>query len=424
MAQVPLNEVPSYSEPSLQSRELMETGQRYFMPNYKPRDVVFDRGEGARLWDTDGNEYIDLGTGISVTSLGHQEPDLVKAFLEQGQRLWHTSNLYWNEPAVKLAEELAESAPFASKVFFCNSGAEANEAAIKLARKHSSLHYPPEKREIITFYGGFHGRTLAAVTATAQPKYQEGFEPVPGGFVYCDYNDTAAVDKLASEKTCAILVEPIQGEGGVNPAQPGFLSHLRKLCDQHDALLMCDEVQTGMGRSGKLFTHQWEEGLTPDVVTMAKALGGGLPIGAMLVCEKAEQALGFGSHGSTFGGNAVASAVARVMLQKIRQPEFLAHVTRQGEKIVNALNGLNKELDVFAEIRGKGLMIGAELKGDWQGRAGEISERCHKHGVLVLVAGASVVRFLPPLNITDEELQAGLERFSATLKEAKAATSS
>ena len=418
MPQLPLNEVPSYSEPSLQSRDLMEKGQRYFMPNYKPRDVVFDRGEGARLWDTDGNEYIDMGTGISVTSLGHQEPDLVKAFLAQGKRLWHTSNLYWNEPAVRLAEELVQSAPFANKVFFCNSGAEANEAAIKLARKHSSLHYPAQKREIITFYGGFHGRTLAAVTATAQPKYQEGFEPVPGGFVYCDYNDIAAVDKLVSEKTCAILVEPIQGEGGVNPAQPGFLSHLRKLCDQHDALLMCDEVQTGMGRSGKLYTYEWEDGLVPDVVTMAKALGGGLPIGAMLVGEKAQQALDFGSHGSTFGGNAVASAVARVMLDKIRQPEFLAHVTRQGDTIVKTLQELTGELNMFSEIRGKGLMIGAELKDNWRGRAGDLSARCQQHGVLVLIAGADVLRFLPPLNISDEELQTGLARFASTLREA------
>ncbi|MDQ2695659.1 MAG: acetylornithine transaminase, partial [Pseudomonadota bacterium] len=311
------------------SRQLIGKGRQYFVPNYKPREIVLDRGRGARLWDLDGNEYIDLGTGISVNSLGHQHPELVQALEEQGRRLWHASNIYFNAPAVRLAEELVTASPFARRVFFCNSGAEANEAAIKLARKHASLHYPPDKRNIITFTGSFHGRTLATVTATAQPQYQQGFEPLPGGFVYCPFNDPDAV-AAAMANACAVLVEPIQGEGGVMPAAPGFLRRLRELCDQHDALLMLDEVQCGIGRSGRLYAHQWEEGVVPDVVTLAKALGGGLPMGAMLVGPRAADVLQFGSHGSTFGGNPLACAAARVVWRTVQSPELLDNVARQG----------------------------------------------------------------------------------------------
>ena len=295
---------------SSNTRDLIETGRRAFVGNYSPREVVLDRGEGARLWDVDGTEYIDLGTGIAVNNLGHENPELVAAFEEQGRKLWHVSNIYWSEPAIRLADELIERS-FAERVFFCNSGAEANEAAIKLVRKWSSLDHPPEKREIITFEGSFHGRTLATVTATAQPKFHEGFEPLPGGFTYCPFNDFDAIASKVSERTCAIMVEPVQAEGGVHVPAPGYLEHLRKLCDQHDALLVFDEVQTGMGRTGTLWAHL-SEGVLPDVMTLAKALGCGLPIGAMLVGAKAADALQVGSHGSTFGGNAVACAVARV----------------------------------------------------------------------------------------------------------------
>ena len=399
------------------TRELVAAGQRRYVPNYAPKEMILDRGEGARVWDADGNEYVDLGAGISVTSLGHGDPELARALIDQAGRLWHTSNLYFVEPAVRLAEELCE-ASFADRVFFCNSGAEANEAAIKLARKHASLRHGPEKREIVTFRNGFHGRTLATVTATAQPKYHEGFEPLPGGFRYCDYNDPAALDDAIGDRTCAVLVEPIQGEGGVIPAGKGFLSALAERCRAHDALLMLDEIQSGLARTGRLFAYQWEEGLVPDVVTLAKALGGGLPIGAMLVGPRAAETFQPGSHGSTFGGNPIAAAVARVVLRRMRSAELLANVERQGERLRKRLDALHNRIGVIAEVRGKGLMLGAVLRDEWAGRAGAFVEACRRHGVLVLQAGPDVLRFLPPLNITDAELDDGMDRFEAALTEA------
>ena len=396
---------------------LVAAGQRCYVPNYAPAEVILDRGEGARVWDTDGNEYVDLGAGISVTSLGHGDPELAQALIDQAGRLWHTSNLYFVEPAVRLAEELCE-ASFADRVFFCNSGAEANEAAIKLARKHASLRYGAEKREIVTFHGGFHGRTVATVTATAQPKYQDGFEPLPGGFRYCAYNDVAALDEAVGERTCAVLVEPIQGEGGVVPAEDGFLAAVAERCRTHDALLMFDEIQSGLARTGRLFAYQWEEGLVPDVVTLAKALGGGLPIGAMLVGPRAAETFQPGSHGSTFGGNPIAAAVARVVLRRMRSAELLANVERQGGRLRKRLVALHNRLGIIAEVRGRGLMLGAVLRDEWAGRAGELVETCRRHGVLVLQAGPDVLRFLPPLNIADEELDDGMDRLEAALGEA------
>jgi len=399
---------------SEQSKKIVQLGQRYFVPNYQPREVVLDKGEGARIWDLDGNEYIDLGAGISVNSLGHQDPDIVEALTLQARKLWHTTNIYFTEPAVKLAEELA-NATFADQVYFCNSGAEANEAAIKLARKYSSEHFGSDKREIITFRGSFHGRTLAAVTATAQPKFQQGFEPLPGGFTYCDFNDFEAIEKLVSAKTCAILVEPVQGEGGVMPAAPGFLKHLRDLCDRHQALLMLDEVQTGIGRTGKFFAHQWEQDWQPDVVTVAKALGGGFPIGAMLATESVSEVFQFGTHGSTFGGNPLGAAVARAVIKKVNTPEFLSQVCQCGETLVQKLLAINEEINLFEDIRGKGMMIGAELIEKWHGKAGELTEACRHQGVLILQAGPNVLRFLPPLTITEQELDEGMKRLKSAL---------
>lgn len=397
------------------TNDLLKKGRDYYAPNYKPREVILDRGKGSRIWDLDGNEYIDLGTGISVNSLGHQDPELVEALSSQAKKLWHTSNIYFTEPAIRLAEELIQ-ASFADKVFFCNSGAEANEAAIKLARKYSSEHFPPNKREIITFEGSFHGRTLATVTATAQPKYHQGFEPLPGGFTYCPFNDFDAIASAISDKTCAVLVEPIQGEGGIVPAAPGFLKHLRELCDRHQAMLMLDEIQCGMSRTGRLFAHHWEQDVTPDVMTLAKALGGGLPIGAMLATAKVAPALKLGTHGSTFGGNPVVASVARVVLRRVQAPELLDNVRKQGGLLLDHLHQLNESLALFREVRGRGLMIGAELQEDLRGQAGKITEHCRSHFILVLQAGPDVLRFLPPLNITDDELGIGLSRLTTALK--------
>ena len=407
--------------------EMLATAKRVFLPTYAP-NLILTHSKGAKIWDREGQEYIDFGAGISVNSLGHQVPELLLALTEQAGKIWHTTNLYLTEPAIKLAENLVD-ATFADRVFFCNSGAEANEAAIKLARKSSSLIHPPEKREILTFEGSFHGRTLATVTATAQPKYQQGFEPLPQGFRYCPFNDFEAATVMIGAQTCAVMIEPIQGEGGVNPAQSGFLRHLRKLCDQHNALLIFDEIQSGMGRTGKLFGYQWEveedqlssEGaapnLIPDIVTMAKALGGGLPIGAMLCTEKVAQSFKPGDHGTTFGGNPIVTAVAGAAFRKINTPEMLSGVLQKGAIIRQHLETLNDELSLFETIRGRGMMLGAVLSKAWKNKAPTMVTACQENGVLILLAGPDVLRFLPPLNISEEELKSGLERVSKALKD-------
>ena len=406
--------------------EMLATAKRVFLPTYAP-NLILTRSKGAKIWDREGQEYIDFGAGISVNSLGHQVPELLLALTEQAGKIWHTTNLYLTEPAIKLAENLVD-ATFADRIFFCNSGAEANEAAIKLARKSSSLIHPPEKREILTFEGSFHGRTLATVTATAQPKYQQGFEPLPEGFRYCPFNDFEAATEMIGAQTCAVMIEPIQGEGGVNPAQSGFLRHLRKLCDQHNALLIFDEIQSGMGRTGKLFGYQWEveedqlssEGaapnLIPDIVTMAKALGGGLPIGAMLCTEKVAQSFKPGDHGTTFGGNPIVTAVAGAAFRKINTPEMLSGVLQKGAIIRQHLETLNDELSLFETIRGRGMMLGAVLSKAWKNKAPTMVTACQENGVLILLAGPDVLRFLPPLNISEEELKSGLERVSQALR--------
>ena len=409
---------PHHNQTSQATKALVAKGQKYYLPNYKPREMILSHGKGSRLWDTDGNEYIDLGTGIAVNALGHQEPDLVAALEKQAHKLWHTSNVFFTEPPIKLAEALVESSGFATRAFFCNSGAEANEAAIKLARKYAAdKGNPPQQRQIITFTGSFHGRTLATVTATAQPKYQQGFEPLPGGFVYCDpFNSPEAVEKLLSDNVCAIMFETVQGEGGILPATPEFMHYLRDACDRVGALLITDAVQCGMGRTGKLWGHQHSD-IIPDVLTTAKALGCGFPIGAMLVGPKAENTLQFGSHGTTFGGNPMATSVAFVALQKINSPAILANVEARGKQLVSALEALGKKHGLFELVRGRGLMIGAVLKAPWHGKAGDIGEVARAHDVLILQAGPNVMRFLPPLNITEEDLAEGMKRLDAALGE-------
>jgi len=409
---------PKHNQISAESKKLVDQGYQYFVPNYKPREMILDHGKGATLWDKDGNEYIDLGSGIAVNALGHAQPELTAALHKQVDKLWHTSNVYFTEPTVQLAKELVESSKFATRVLFSNSGAEANEGAIKLARKYASDNgRPPEAREIVTFKGSFHGRTLATVTATAQPKYQQGYEPLPGGFVYADaFNSEAAVDKVVSEKTCAILVEPVQGEGGIVPFKPGFLNYLRKKCDAVGAILMLDQVQCGMMRTGKLFSHFHEEGFQPDTVSLAKALGAGFPIGALLTGPKVADVFQFGSHGSTFGGNPMATTAALTALRIYQSPALITNVDARSKQIFAYLDKLKNELGLFTEVRGKGLMIGAELKPELHNKAGDIVEHARQHGVLILVAGPNVLRFLPPLNITEAELSEGLSRLDGALR--------
>ncbi|MBN6152097.1 acetylornithine transaminase [Xanthomonas sp. AmX2] len=398
--------------------DLLALGQRYYLPIYRPRQLVLERGQGARVWDSEGRDYIDLSAGIAVCGLGHNDPDLLAALVEQAGKLWHTSNVFYSEPPLRLAEELVSASRFAQRVFLCNSGSEANEVAIKLVRKWAAAQgRAPQQRVIVTFRGSFHGRTLAAVTATAQPKYQEGYEPLPGGFRYVDFNDVVQLETaMAAGDVAAVLVEPVQGEGGVMPAAPGFLARVRALCDHHDALLVLDEIQCGMGRTGTLFAH-WQDEVTPDIVTLAKALGGGFPIGAMLAGPKVAQTMQFGTHGTTFGGNPLAAAVARVALRKLASAQIAANVSRQSSALRQGLAALNEEFKLFAQVRGRGLMLGAVLDAAHAGQAGVILDHAAAHGLLTLQAGPDVLRFVPSLNITDQEVAEGLKRLRAALQD-------
>ncbi|MBN8263910.1 MAG: acetylornithine transaminase [Xanthomonadales bacterium] len=395
---------------------LLGYGRDYYLPVYKPRELVLARGKGARVWDADGRDYLDFGAGIAVCSLGHCDPDLVAALAAQAGALWHTSNVFYSEPPLRLAQELVAASRFAERVFLCNSGAEANEAAIKLVRKWAAAQgRAPTQRTIVTFRGSFHGRTLAAVTATAQPKYQEGYEPLPGGFRYVDFNDLGQLEAaMAGGDVAAVMLEPVQGEGGVMPAAPGFLPAVRALCDRHDALLVLDEIQCGMGRTGTLFAH-WQDAVVPDIVTLAKALGGGFPIGAMLAGPRVAQAMQFGAHGTTFGGNPLAASVARVALHKLGSEAIAGNVARQAAALRDGIAAVDRDLGLFAEVRGRGLMLGAVLAPAHAGKAGAILDLAAAHGLLLLQAGPDVLRFVPALNITDDEVAEGLRRLRDAL---------
>ena len=395
---------------------LLALGRDVLLPVYRQREMILERGQGARVWDSAGRDYVDFAAGIAVCSLGHCDPELTAALVEQAGRLWHTSNVFYSEPPLRLAQELVAASRFAERAFLCNSGAEANEAAIKLVRKWAAGQgRGPDRRVIVTCKGSFHGRTLAAVTATAQPKYQEGFGPLPGGFRYVDFNDSAQLEAaMAGGDVAAVLLEPVQGEGGVMPAAPGYLQAVRALCDRFDALLVLDEIQCGMGRTGALFAH-WEDGVVPDIVTLAKALGGGFPIGALLAGPKVAQAMQVGAHGTTFGGNPLAAAVARVALRRLASEEIAANVARQSQTIRDGLAAINRDFDVFSEVRGRGLMLGAVLKPDHAGRAGELLDHAAANGVLLLQAGPDVLRLVPALNIDDADVAEGLARLRHAL---------
>ena len=418
MSRTPITDARPMSVPDSDpaTAALVAAAQHYFVPVYRPRAAVLDRGRGARVWDIEGREYVDFAAGIAVCGLGHADPELVAALTAQAGKLWHTSNVFLSEPAIRLAEELVAASGFATRVFFCNSGAEANEAAIKLARRWATAQgRPPERRVILSFQGSFHGRTLATVTATAQPRYQEGYEPLPAGFRYAAFNDAnAAAAAMANGDVAAVLVEPVQGEGGVMPAVPGYLAALRLLCDRHDALLICDEIQCGMGRTGTLFAHP-QDGVIPDIVTLAKALGAGFPIGAMLAGPKVAEVLQYGAHGTTFGGNPLAAAVARVALRRLAAPELLANVERQARALRAGLECINAELGIFSAVRGRGLMLGALLAEPHRGRAGEVLDHAHRAGLLLLQAGPDVLRLVPPLVLTDADAAEGLDRLRIAL---------
>lgn len=380
----------------------------YLTPNFSFAPMIPAKGLGSRVWDTEGKEYIDLAGGIAVNSLGHCHPLLVEALNEQAHKLWHISNIYTTEPAQALAERLVRHT-FADRVFFCNSGAEANEAALKLARKFARDHYGSQKNEIIACVNAFHGRTLFTVSVGGQPKYSEDFAPLPAGITHIPFNDVAALEAAVSDKTCAVIIEPVQGESGVLPADAAFLQAARRLCDQHQAALIFDEVQTGMGRTGKLFAYQ-HYGVAPDILSSAKALGGGFPIGAMLTTDKLAPSFGPGTHGSTFGGNPLACAVGSRAFDVINQAETLQHVSRQGEQLRGRLKALGEQTGLFREVRGMGLLIGCVLADSYAGKAGELTQAALQEGLMILVAGGSVLRMAPSLLLTDEDREEALVR--------------
>ncbi|MBJ9171841.1 aspartate aminotransferase family protein [Citrobacter koseri] len=399
-----------------------ENFDEWMMPVYAPAPFIPVRGEGSRLWDQQGKEYIDFAGGIAVNALGHAHPALREALNEQASKFWHTGNGYTNEPVLRLAKLLID-ATFAERVFFCNSGAEANEAALKLARKYAHDRFGTHKSGIVAFKNAFHGRTLFTVSAGGQPAYSQDFAPLPPDIRHAVYNDLNAASELIDDTTCAVIVEPMQGEGGVLPATKAFLQGLRELCDRHNALLIFDEVQTGVGRTGELYAYM-HYGVTPDLLTTAKALGGGFPIGALLATEKCASVMTVGTHGTTYGGNPLASAVAGKLLEIVNTPEMLNGVKQRHDGFVERLNAINERFGLFSEIRGLGLLIGCVLEAEFAGKAKLISQEAAKAGVMVLIAGANVVRFAPALNVSKEEVATGLDRFALACERIKAGGSS
>ena len=379
------------------------------VPNYAPSAVIPVRGQGSRVWDQQDNEYIDFAGGIAVNCLGHCHPALVGALKEQSEKIWHLSNVMTNEPALRLAKKLVDHT-FADKVYFANSGAEANEAALKLARRWALEVHGAGKSQIIAFKQGFHGRTFFTVTVGGQVAYSDGFGPKPGDIVHAEYNNLDSVKALISDNTCAIMIEPLQGEGGVVSPTDEFIKGVRELCDQHNALLIFDEVQTGVGRLGTLYAYMGLD-VTPDILTSAKALGGGFPIGAMLTTNEIAEHLKIGTHGSTYGGNPLACAVGEAAFDTVNTEAVLNGVKTKAQLYIDGLHAISAKYHVFSEIRGKGLLIGAVLTDEYKGRAKDFLVAALAEGVMTLVAGASIIRFAPSLVIPEQDIIEGLARF-------------
>ncbi|AYL65813.1 MULTISPECIES: succinylornithine/acetylornithine transaminase [Citrobacter freundii complex] len=399
-----------------------ENFDEWMMPVYAPAPFIPVRGEGSRLWDQQGKEYIDFAGGIAVNALGHAHPALREALNDQASKFWHTGNGYTNEPVLRLAKKLID-ATFAERVFFCNSGAEANEAALKLARKYAHDRFGSQKSGIVAFKNAFHGRTLFTVSAGGQPAYSQDFAPLPPDIRHAVYNDLDSARQLIDDTTCAVIVEPVQGEGGVVPATNDFLQGLRELCDRHNALLIFDEVQTGVGRTGELYAYM-HYGVTPDLLTTAKALGGGFPIGALLATADCASVMTVGTHGTTYGGNPLATAVAGKLLEIVNTPDMLNGVKQRHDWFVERIDAINERFGLFSEIRGLGLLIGCVLNAEFTGKAKLISQEAANAGVMVLIAGANVVRFAPALNVSEEEVASGLDRFALACERIKAGGSS
>jgi acetylornithine/N-succinyldiaminopimelate aminotransferase len=387
--------------------KVIENYDNYVIPNYSRNPIVIAKGEGMYLWDTDGKRYLDLFSGWAVSSLGHCHPKVTKAMQEQAATLVHVPNTFYSEPQGRLAKYISENS-FNGQCFFCNSGAEANEAAIKLARIHS---FKKGKYKIITMKDSFHGRTLATVTATAQPKYHNGFAPLIEGFAYASFNNLKEIEDVIDDKTCGIMLEPIQGEGGINVADKEYMEGLRKICDDNDILLILDEVQCGMGRTGKYFAYQHYD-ITPDIMTLAKSLGNGTAVGAMETSKEIAKSLIPGSHASTFGGNPLACAASAAVFEVIESEGLLDNATKMGNYSFEQIENMAKELDVIKEVRGIGLMIGIELNIP----AAEVVKKCMDEALLLNCTHGNVIRVMPQLNVTKEHIDEGLGILKNILK--------
>ena len=400
------------------SREMFD---RLMVPCYAPAPFIPVRGEGSRVWDQHGRMYIDFASGVAVTSLGHCHPAMVRAIEEQARTIWHVSNWFTNEPALRLAKRLTETT-FAERVFFCNSGAEANEAALKLARRYAHDRSGPQRSRIVSTLNAFHGRTLFTVTAGGQAKYATGFGPNPAGFTHLRYNDVVALEAefaAHGSEICAVILEPMQGEGGMTPGTPEYLQAARRLCSEHGALLVLDEIQSGMGRTGALFSYM-QKGIVPDILTSAKGLGGGFPIGAMLTTADVAGAFSVGVHGTTYGGNPLACAVAGAVFDVINTTEVLDGVKARHALFMEGLRAINGRRRVFRDLRGEGVWIGCELEEAWRGKATDVMREAGDAGLLVLVAGPDVVRLAPSLVISLDEILEGLARLETAINRALA----
>ncbi|MBP9020405.1 MAG: acetylornithine transaminase [Syntrophobacterales bacterium] len=395
----------------MSTEELIAQSERYIMNTYRRFPIVLVRGEGSRVWDSDGKEYLDFVAGIAVCSLGHAHPKVVAAIKRQAEILCHISNLYHIEPQIQVAKLLVECS-FADKVFFCNSGAEANEGAIKLARRYGHEKSGEDRYELITMKGSFHGRTLATLAATGQERFHAGFEPLPTGFRYVPFDDLRSLEEAVTEKTIGVMVEPIQGEGGVRIPSEDYLRGVRKICDEKKILLILDEVQVGMGRTGPLFAHE-DYGIKPDIMTLAKAMGNGFPVGALLATEEVADAFLPGTHASTFGGNPLAMAAAVATLQTLLYDGVLENCRAVGAYFFQGLSSLKARFPFIEEVRGKGLILGVELNIDGQ----EIVDRCLEKGLLINCTAGNILRFVPPLTITKVEVDKGLDIIEGVLRE-------
>ncbi|MDA7601122.1 acetylornithine/succinyldiaminopimelate transaminase [Gammaproteobacteria bacterium] len=392
------------------NKKLRDLYEQVMLPNYAPADFIPEKASGSSVWDKNNKKFIDFGGGIAVNSLGHSHPKLVSALNEQSKKLWHLSNYISNEPAINLAKQLTDLT-FADKVYFSNSGSEANEAAIKMARRYH--HEKGNGRdEIIAFNNSFHGRSLLNISLGASDNHRKGFGPFPAGIRHATYNDLSSVKALITAKTAAIIIEPVQGEAGVVPAKQEFLVGVRDLCTQNGVLLIMDEVQSGVGRMGNLFGYM-AFGIEPDILTSAKGLGGGIPIGATLTKNDIASSMSVGSHGSTFGGNPMACAVADKVIEIVSNPNFLQEVKEKETLLVNKLEGVSKKHQAFREIRSSGLWIGCELNNN--GEVNELLDRCYKSGLIAVSAGTSTLRFAPALNISEDEISEGIERLEDAL---------